>query len=42
MKQVENSVETHEVYLEMIDMRSITYSENITAIFEFFPCTPQL
>jgi hypothetical protein len=42
MKQLENSMETHRVYLEMTDMCSISYSTNVNAIFEFSPCTPQL
>jgi hypothetical protein len=42
MKQPENSMETHKVDLVMFDIRSISFSANVNAIFEFFPRTPQL
>jgi hypothetical protein len=42
MKQLENSTETYKVYLQMIDMHSSSYSADVKAIFDFFPCSPQL
>jgi hypothetical protein len=42
MKQPKNSMETHNVYLEMFDMCSISYSTNINMTFEFFPCMLQM
>jgi hypothetical protein len=42
MKQPENIMETHNVYLKAFDVYSISYSANVNVIFEFFPCTPQL
>jgi transposase-like protein len=33
MKQFENSMAIHEVYIEMFDMRSISYSANVNTIF---------
>jgi hypothetical protein len=42
MKKLENSMKIHNVYLEMFDMCSISYSANVNQIFEFFPRTPQL
>jgi hypothetical protein len=42
MKQLENVMETHKVYLEMFDMCSISYSANVNAVLEFSSCTPQL
>lgn len=41
MEQLENSMQTHDVDLEMSDMCSPSYSTNVSAIFEFFPYTPQ-
>jgi hypothetical protein len=41
-QQSVNSMETHEVYLQMFDMCSISYSLDINMIFEFFPCMLQL
>jgi hypothetical protein len=38
MKQLENSMGTHGVYAGTFDMRSISYSANVNAIFEFLPC----
>jgi hypothetical protein len=42
MKKLENSVEAHKVCLEMFEMLFITYSANVNAMCEFFPCTPRL
>jgi hypothetical protein len=42
MKQLENSMEIQTVYLKMFYVRSISYSANVNAIFEFFPRTLQL
>jgi hypothetical protein len=39
-KQFENSIEAHEVYLEVFDMCFISYSANVDASSEFFPRTP--
>jgi hypothetical protein len=41
-EKLENSMETHTVYLEMFNMCSISYSAHVKAIFEFFPHMPQL
>jgi hypothetical protein len=41
MKQLENNVKSHKVYIEMLDMCSVSYPAYANAIFEFFPCTPQ-
>jgi hypothetical protein len=35
-------METHKVCVQMFDLRSISYSGNVNAIFQFFPCMPQL
>jgi hypothetical protein len=35
-------METHEVYLETFDLCSISYSANVYAIFEYFPCKTKL
>jgi hypothetical protein len=42
MKQLETSIETYEVYLEMFDTCAIISSGNINANLKFFPRTPQL
>jgi hypothetical protein len=41
-KQLENSMETRKIYLEIFDICSITCSANVNAVFKFFPCTLQL
>jgi hypothetical protein len=41
-KQHWNSVETHKLYLLMLDVFSISYFPNVSAISNFFPYTPQL
>jgi hypothetical protein len=35
-KQIENSKETHKVYLEMFDMCTVSYYANVNAIFKIF------
>jgi hypothetical protein len=35
MKLLENSMETHKVYLEMFDVCSIIYSADVNVIFDF-------
>jgi hypothetical protein len=42
MERLGNSKEAHRIYIEMFDLCSISYSANVNAILEFFPCTPQL
>jgi hypothetical protein len=42
IKQLENSMETHKVYVEMFDIHSISYSANANTMLEIFPCTPQV
>jgi hypothetical protein len=43
MKQLENNVETHnKVYLEIFNICSTSFPANVSAIFLFYPCTPQL
>jgi hypothetical protein len=42
MKQFENSMNLREVLLETLDICFISYSANFSAIFKFFPRTPQL
>jgi hypothetical protein len=41
MKQLENSMETHYIYLEMFNTCSINDSATINATFKFFPCLQQ-
>jgi hypothetical protein len=40
VKQFENNLKTSEVYLELFDMISVSYSASVNAIFECFSCTP--
>jgi hypothetical protein len=42
MKQLENGIETHKVYLKIFDMYCINYSADINEIFEFFRVSAQL
>jgi hypothetical protein len=42
MKEPQNNIETHEVYIVMFDMCSIRYSASVNGIVEFLPCTSQL
>jgi hypothetical protein len=41
MKQLEHSMKTNTVYLEMFNMCSISSSADINIIFKLFPCTSQ-
>jgi hypothetical protein len=34
MKQLGNSMDTHKIYLEVLDMHSVNYSEKVKAIFD--------
>jgi hypothetical protein len=42
IKEPENSMETHKIYLDMFNMGSINYSANVNATLEFSPCTLKL
>jgi hypothetical protein len=43
MKQIENSLESHKIYLEMFDLCPlISYAADIDTVFDLFMCTPQL
>jgi hypothetical protein len=42
MEQVEISVESRNIYVQMFDMCSISYPANLNVTFEFFPYALQL
>lgn len=42
VKQFDSSMETHKVYLEILNICSISHSVYVNAIFEFFPCSSTL
>jgi hypothetical protein len=41
-RKLQNGVGTHDVFLDSLQLCSISCSANITAIFETVPCTSQI